>query len=56
MDEEKLKEKLLDWDQTLQGDIRKYHDTGDNEACQFALGCLCIVHQVLKEMEEIWES
>lgn len=52
MNKEKLKEKLLDWDQTLQGDIRKYHDTGDNEACQFALGCLCIVHEVLKELEE----
>lgn len=52
MNEEKLKAKLLDWNKALQADIRKYNALGDNRAYQFSLGCQCIVHEVLKEMEE----
>lgn len=56
MDEEKLKEKLLDWDQTLKSDARTYNAQGNNRMYHFALGCLSIVHEVLKEMDETWES
>lgn len=52
MNKEKLKAKLLDWNKALQMDIRKYNALGDNSAYQFYLGCQCIVHEVLKEMEE----
>lgn len=52
MNEEKLKEKLLDWDQTLKSDARMYNAQGNNRMYHFALGCLSIVHEVLKELEE----
>lgn len=52
MDEEKLKEKLLDWDQTLKSDAMTYNAQGNNRMYHFALGCLSIVHEVLKEMEK----
>ena len=52
MNEEKLKEKLLDWDQTLKSDARTYNAQGNNRMYYFALGCLSIVHEVLKEIME----
>jgi hypothetical protein len=37
MNEEKLKEKLLDWDQTLKSDARTYNAQGNNQMYRFAL-------------------
>lgn len=52
MNEEKLKEKLLEWDETLKSDARTNNAQGNNRMYHFALGCLSIVHEVLKELEK----
>lgn len=52
MDEEKLKEKLLEWDETLKPFARKCHDEGNNELYQFNMGALSMIREIIKFMEE----
>lgn len=39
-------------EETLKSDARTYNAQGNNRMYHFALGCLSIVHEVLKEIME----